>query len=151
MELVTDSDLRLDHVAVTLIQRAAGLSKVLLRRTRLGVTRTEAGVMTALFARPRRITELAAREVVTQPAMTLLVNRLEERGWVERGADPRDGRAVLVTLTAAGRDVIDRLGAEYSNLLERELGPLPDQDLETLFRAAEILERLRDGLAEREP
>jgi DNA-binding MarR family transcriptional regulator len=151
MELTVDTDRRLDHVAVTLIQRAAGLSKVLLRRTRIGVTRTEAGVMTALSARPRRITELAAREVVTQPAMTLLVNRLEERGLVERGADPSDGRAVLVTLTTAGRDVIDRLRAEYGNLLERELGPLPDEDLETLFRAAEILERLRDGLAELEP
>jgi DNA-binding MarR family transcriptional regulator len=52
-------------------------------------------------ARPRRITELAVDEHVTQPAITLLVNRLQQRGWVQRIADPSDGRAVLVSLTSA--------------------------------------------------
>ncbi|MEV4516761.1 MarR family transcriptional regulator [Dactylosporangium sp. NPDC049525] len=55
---------------------------------------------------PMRLTALTATEQLTQPAITSLVQRLEEDGLVERRADPTDGRAVLVTLTAAGADIV---------------------------------------------
>ena len=43
---------------------------------------------------PQRLTVLAAREGVTQPAMTQLISRLEESGLVRREASPEDGRVV---------------------------------------------------------
>ena len=52
---------------------------------------------------PRRLTELAAAEGVTQPAMTQLVTRLEKEGLAARGSDPADGRVVVVSITEAGR------------------------------------------------
>jgi DNA-binding MarR family transcriptional regulator len=55
---------------------------------------------------PSRLTELAAREGVTQPAMTQLIARLSEQGLTTRAADPADGRVVRVQLTDAGRDLI---------------------------------------------
>jgi DNA-binding MarR family transcriptional regulator len=51
-----------------------------------------------------RVTELAEREQLTQPGMTTLINRLEEAGLAVREPDPSDGRAVRVTITAAGLD-----------------------------------------------
>src|SRR5919109_3216879 len=93
---------RLDEIAEALPQRATTISRLFLMHTSVEISRTELGVLRCLFERPRRITELAAREGVTQPAITMLVNRLEERGWVARGSDPNDGRAVLVTLTPDG-------------------------------------------------
>src|SRR5215475_13258120 len=51
---------------------------------------------------PQRLSELAAREGVTQPAMTQLVTRLERDGLARRLADRGDARAVLVSITAAG-------------------------------------------------
>jgi DNA-binding MarR family transcriptional regulator len=53
-----------------------------------------------------RLTELAARTGMTHQAMGELVTTLEERGYVERRADPSDGRARLVCLTARGRRVV---------------------------------------------
>ena len=100
-----------------------------------------------LRAGPRRITELAAEERVTQPAITLLVNRLAERGWVERIPDPTDGRAVLVSLTAAGEEVFERLRAEYRALLHEEMASLEDGEVETLAAAVEILDRLIERLS----
>ncbi len=50
----------------------------------------------------QRITVLAAREAVSQPAMTNLVQRLEAQGLVERAVDPADARATLITVTDAG-------------------------------------------------
>ena len=55
---------------------------------------------------PLRISDLAVREGVSQPGMTTLVNRLVEEGLAERFADPTDGRASLVRITAAGRAVL---------------------------------------------
>jgi DNA-binding MarR family transcriptional regulator len=142
---------RLDEIAEALPQRAAALSRLFLTRSSIAVSRTEVGVLNALSTRPCRITELAAREGVTQPAITLLVNRLEERGWVERTADPADRRAVLVELTREGDSVFDRIRAEYGALLHEDMAMLPDADVETLARAVEILDDLIERLEEREP
>ena len=43
--------------------------------------------------------ELAATEKVQPPSMTRIVNGLEERGYLARRPDPRDGRQCLVTLS----------------------------------------------------
>lgn len=42
---------------------------------------------------PIRLTTLAAKEGVSQPSMTQLIQRLERAGLVTRLADPDDGRA----------------------------------------------------------
>jgi DNA-binding MarR family transcriptional regulator len=133
---------RLDEIAEALPTRASALSRLFLRHTSIEISRTEANVMHALSERPRRITDLAAREGVTQPAITLLVNRLQRRGWVERAADPDDRRAVLVTLTRTGDQVFGLLRAEYRALLHEEMATLDDDDVETLADAVEILDRL---------
>src|ERR1700733_1403988 len=52
---------------------------------------------------PQRLTLLAAREGVTQPAMTQLISRLEDAGLVRREPSPDDGRVVLVVITEHGR------------------------------------------------
>jgi DNA-binding MarR family transcriptional regulator len=53
-----------------------------------------------------RLTVLAARAGITHQAMAQLVAELEERGVVERAADPSDGRARLVRLTDHGREIV---------------------------------------------
>ena len=142
---------QLDEIAEALPQRTSALSRLFLTRTSVTISRTEAGVLGALSLRPRRITELAAREGVTQPAITLLVNRLQERGWVKRDTDPADARVVLVTLTPRGHEVHERLRAEYRALLHEEMATLDDHDVETLARAIEILDGLIVRLTERMP
>jgi DNA-binding MarR family transcriptional regulator len=139
---VTRRSRTLDELAEALPQRAAALSRLFLARSSVPVSRVEASVLRALSARPRRITMLAAREGVTQPGITRLVDRLEQRGWVTRETDPADGRAVLVTLTPAGQRVFERLRSEYRALVHEEMATLSDEDIHTLARAIEILDRL---------
>src|SRR5437588_7624545 len=133
---------QLEEIAEALPQRASALSRLFLTRSSVCVSRTEVGVLRCLRPRPRRITELAAEERVTQPAITLLVNRLAERGWVERTTDPSDRRAVLVALTPAGEEALDLLRAEYRALLHEEMAALGDREVETLASAVGILDRL---------
>jgi len=53
-----------------------------------------------------RLTVLAARTRLTHQSMGELVAELQRRGYVERVADPADGRARLVRLTDKGRDLV---------------------------------------------
>jgi DNA-binding MarR family transcriptional regulator len=142
---------QLDDIAEALPQRASALSRLFLTRTSLTVSRIEVGVMRAVSTQPQRVTDLAAAEGVTQPAISLLVNRLQERGWVAREPDPDDRRAVLVCLTAAGHEAFAKLRAEYRALLHEEMATLGDDEVETLARAIDVLDQLIGRLEERAP
>src|SRR3984885_10963514 len=52
---------------------------------------------------PLRLGELNRRVLLSQPALSRMVDRLAERGLIERRADPADGRGVRLSLTSAGR------------------------------------------------
>ena len=72
-----------------------------------GLSLTAAATLATLErSGPRRLTALAAREGVTQPAMTQLVARLQDSGLAERVADPADGRVVQVRITAEGQALL---------------------------------------------
>ena len=88
-----------------------------------GVSLTAASTLRLLLrSGPLRLTTLGEHEAVSQPAMTGLVSRLQAAGLVERRADPTDGRAVLVELTAAGGALVEerrtRRTAAMEGLLE---------------------------------
>ncbi len=137
-----------DEVAEALPQRVAALNRLFLKRASVEVSRTEAGVLSAISAGPRRITELACATGVTQPAVTLLVNRLQDKGWVAREPDPDDGRAVRVALTESGRETFAQLKAEYRAMLHDEMARLDDDEVEILARATELIDRLIARLEE---
>jgi DNA-binding MarR family transcriptional regulator len=135
-------DRMVDEITTGIALSALALVKLVSGRIQEGISGTEAGVLGSVSLRPRRITEMAAREGLTQPAMTRLVTRLERRGWVKRDVDAADGRAVLVTATPAGRQMHERLRAQYRAILREEMAMLPDRDLTTLAEATTILDRL---------
>lgn len=140
----------LDEVAEALPKRVVALSRLFLRRTGTDISRTEVSVMSAISDGPRRITELACFTGVTQPAISLLVNRLQERGWVVREPDPADRRAVRVALTSAGAETFARLQAEYRALMHEEMASLSDDEIEILARATQVIDHLINQLENRE-
>jgi len=84
---------QIDYVADNLLSRAALLVRLLVKQVPTGdVSRTEVEVLAVLREGPRRITELAELEGLAQPTMTVLVKRLETRGWVSRSGLRGDGR-----------------------------------------------------------
>lgn len=73
---------------------------------------------------PQRISDLAEHEAISQPGMTSLVNRLEQAGQAERVADATDGRATLVRITRAGRQLLADRGASRVAALRAHLDKL---------------------------
>ena len=87
--------------------------------------------------------ELSERTMVTSGAVSKRVDRLEQRGLVERLPSPTDGRSRTVRLTDAGRDVIDEAMAAHTANEARLLEALGTRDREALGR---LLGRLAESL-----
>ncbi|QNE22369.1 MarR family transcriptional regulator [Kribbella qitaiheensis] len=91
---------------------------------------------------PRRLSELTASEQVSQPAITQIVTKLEQDNLVERRADPLDGRAVLVGITAAGAAIIDGREADRIVLLTELTGRLTPAERTAIAAALPALARV---------
>ena len=100
---------------------------------------------------PQRLTALAAREGVTQPAMTQLISRLEEAGQVRRESDPDDGRVVLVTITDEGRATLARRRDSRATRLAVILAQLSPDHLLALDAARPALDALASVPREDDP
>jgi DNA-binding MarR family transcriptional regulator len=70
---------------------------------------------------PVRLTELNRHVLLSQPALSRLVDRLAERGLVERHADPADGRSVRLSLTGAGRARQREIGRRHARGVARAM------------------------------
>jgi DNA-binding MarR family transcriptional regulator len=97
---------------------------------------------------PRRLTDLAVTEEVTQPSMTVLVNQLVAMGLAERRRDAGDARVVLVAITSAGRKHLRGIRRAGAAALTAVIDKLPPEEAQALHRALPAINHLVDLLAE---
>jgi MarR family transcriptional regulator, organic hydroperoxide resistance regulator len=81
---------------------------------------------------------------ISRPTATGVLRTLEQRGWIERRRDPRDGRGVVVSLTRSGRSKIRHLFPRF-NAAEAELaGHLSEAEQDQLAAMLRTLLRSVD-------
>lgn len=98
---------------------------------------------------PQRITTMAVAQGVSQPSMTQLVQRLEQRGLVTRTSDPSDGRVALVSLTDEGRAALAARRLRNARRVAELLADLPEDDVQALSDAlAAVLPRMRERVGD---
>jgi DNA-binding MarR family transcriptional regulator len=120
----------------------------LLRRVRRrddesGVTAPHLSALSVLvFGGARTLGELAEAEQVRPPSITRIVRNLEADGLVEREPDPADRRIVRVRPTEKGRRILDEGRRRRIADLAARLSTVEPEDLETLERAAALIERV---------
>jgi len=74
------------------------------------------------------VTDIAGDMDITSPAASQLVDRLVQQGLVGRREDPRDRRARSLSLTSAGRALVEQGTAERYRWVEALVGALsPEQ------------------------
>lgn len=121
-----------------------GLVSDTVRRIPRDLSLTSASTLDTLErSGPRRITDLAAIEGVSQPAMTVLVRVLERSGLVERRGDPTDKRVALVAVTKAGADYVQSRRLAGADAFVRLIDKLPADEIAALAAATPALEHLR--------
>jgi DNA-binding MarR family transcriptional regulator len=77
---------------------------------------------------PLGMSELHRHVLLSQPALSRLVDRLVGRGLVERCADPVDGRGVRLSLTDIGRHEQRQVGRQHALSVTRAMTARLDPD-----------------------
>ena len=86
-----------------------------------------------------RMRELARRLGGSFSNATVLVDRLVDRGLVERMADPQDRRVVLVRAADEGQQLINQLVTSWRTLSTPLLESLAPEDLSKVHEALRVL------------
>ncbi len=117
--------------AIELIELMRAINKAIVGRlapllNEQGLTVPEVSVLWKVYgAGAFRVTALAEHLGLAPSTLTGLVDRLTERGLLDRGADPEDRRAVVMKSTDGLRHLMRQLVRAGSKELERALRPLP--------------------------
>ena len=143
---------------IALIRHAMGSAHIfssmvteLLERTLAESTEGELGMaqvqLLLLIARPNhkfKVTDVAQYLGVTNAAASRAIDRLVQRGLIERVTEPEDRRAVDLRTTAASRALL----ARFTEARDRELGRLLEgYPAEKLEEAAALMDELTERLA----
>ncbi len=115
-----------------------------------GVSMTHLHAMAVLERHgPLSMSGLAERLDIVLSSVTGLVDRMAERGLVERIRVPDDRRVVLVGLTDRGRRLLEEMDLLRSDLLSRVLARLEPSSLTAIAAAiAQLREAVRDAVAQ---
>lgn len=133
------------HLRTAIVRMARRLRQEAAAET-TGLTPTSLAALATIERHgPITPSEIAEIERVKRPTITRTLACLQREGLIDRTPDPADGRSALVSVNGAGRERLRRLRSRKSAYLARRMRDLGSEDVETLERAAEILDRMRDG------
>lgn len=114
---------------------------------RHGLRPTEFAVLEALYHRgPLSLGDIAAKILLTSGSTTYVIDKLEERGLLERRACPEDRRVVFGELTEAGRAVIAEIFPAHARRIGELMGGLSPEGKR---QATDLLRRLGRHAQER--
>jgi DNA-binding MarR family transcriptional regulator len=100
---------------------------------------------------PQPVGELGRRLGLSEPAASLLADRLVELGLAVRERDPQDGRRSLVTATPAAEELAGRLREGRQDHILSWLAALTEDELDGLTRGFRGLLRVADEPAAQQP
>jgi DNA-binding MarR family transcriptional regulator len=115
--------------------------------TAAGLTPTKISVLfTVIRTGPVGLTDLAKHEGLNPTLLSRTVGALAGAGLLDRISDPVDRRAALVSATAQGRRLADKIRKERTAALNEALAPMAEADHRTLEEALPALEALAEEL-----
>jgi DNA-binding MarR family transcriptional regulator len=122
-----------------------------LERIDTGLTAQQYRILKLAGAGGERSARLAERLAVAKPTLTATADGLVAAGYAQREAEAGDRRVVRLSLTAAGREAVERADAAYAGWLGPVLGATGDpagvlEALRGLDAAMEERRRVRKGV-----
>jgi DNA-binding MarR family transcriptional regulator len=136
-------------LAADLLSVVARLNRLATQRVKLELPFAQARLLSTIEDQgAARISDLAAFDHCSQPTMTTQVRRLEDADLVSRITDPADARAVLISITQKGRDVLDRVRTDRAAVVDPYLDRLEDGDRRALTDAVRVMRAILEDAQE---
>lgn len=135
-----------DTLGADLLGAIARLNRWTTARTTWDVSVAQARMLSLLaIMQPARTSDLARADSTSQPTMTAQLQRAERDGLVRRFADPDDGRASFVELTAHGQLVLAAAKGARQAALAPALAELNESERSELKAAIAVMNKLTRG------
>jgi len=115
------------------------------------LTMRQARALMLLSHAPKRMSDIAARMGKGTSAASTLIDRLVNKGLVQRVEDVSDRRVVTCRLTADGDEAVERFLRLGCMRTERIASVMSEDELKTVVHALEIMADAADRASEEEP
>ncbi len=111
------------------------------------LTVAQARILARIGPEGTRLSHLAEQAQVAKQTATVLVDRLERAGYVERTVDPRDARARLVRIAGRGLELVPVARAEEARIEAEWTAHLGELRMRRLREALTALREITDPYA----
>jgi DNA-binding MarR family transcriptional regulator len=88
--------------------------------------------------------DLAEKMHLARPTVTIMLQKMESEGLIERWDDPDDQRLTRIRLTESGRAEGKNMGDSYARYVDLTIGKMPEADRAEFAR---LLDLLSDNIA----
>ncbi len=134
--LGSECEVRALNAYIKLLRAAESLNARMSQKVAIHhLTLSQFGVLEVLYhLGPLPQCRLGEKLLKSSGNITMVVDNLEKLNLVERRRDSDDRRVVTVHLTAAGRQLIERIFPEHVALIVEEMGVLDEPEQEVLAR-----------------
>jgi len=131
-----------DTLALLVLQRATHVTLQLIAAdlVDLDLTVSEINALANLAdGQGRTVSQLGAAVGARPTTLTSVLDRLERRGHITRGARPGDRRSVLIELTESGRTTADVIVRAFEDIEGRALRGLTEAEVAGYFKVLDAL------------
>jgi DNA-binding MarR family transcriptional regulator len=130
-------------IALSILQIIPPIMRFLageLRRANVPLLPPQLGALTLLSENSYNLSELAEQHDVSLPTMSSTISKLVSNGWVTRQRLEQDRRVVMLSITPAGRELIEEIGQLLLARITAHLSEIPNMELNTLQNGLDILQ-----------
>lgn len=140
-------DFDLDHYIESLLAAWSNsfrkIKSELMQHSELGLTGPQFQMLGLIYrSESCNVSYLSEKLDVKPSAITVMTDRLVQRGYIQRSHDKHDRRAVLLTVTELGADVYKEAGNRSREVLKSYLSNLSPHELEVLMG---VIEKFAQG------
>lgn len=128
--------------ALTVMLRASQTIEELLRKDmqRFNINLTEFAVLELLYHKgDQPIQRIGEKILITSGSITYVVDKLQQKGYIERVACPTDRRVTFTSLTENGRAFFEGIFPEHQKLVEAIFSPLQQEQSEKLIESIKMV------------
>ncbi|MGG3560633.1 MarR family transcriptional regulator [Neobacillus rhizosphaerae] len=106
-----------------------------LEMTKYNLSITEFSVLEVLYNKGKQtIQQIGHRILISSGSMTYVIDRLEQKGLLNRSACPNDRRAIHVALTDNGNSLMEEIMPKHQELVDHMFGSLNSNESELLVK-----------------